>query len=891
MSKPALPFAKLFALFLFAALLPLHPLPAQVPGEIDAAEQREFDAAAQAFEDGLLNYARAEKEFTAFVAKWPESKLLQAANLYLAQSRYHRGNHIGAVELLTQKLPASGHWADQYQFWIGESWFAAEEFDKAANAFADLLIHYLNSDLRFRASYSEALARRRMNQFSDVISLLQNPAGPFSQIAALYPDNPLNSSGQLLLAEARLEINDHIGAQAAMNNLKGWELDPKQKWQRQYLLCRLALVAGEPIAALTATTNLVSLAEAAGIAEARAQTYHLQSGILEHLQRLDDAVAVLTNNLIPGTPVRLKREALLKVIDLHVERNQFTNAINTLDRFSRDNTNDPALPLAFRTVGELRLEQFHRLPPAGRTNTTATKLLSLATRDFSRALDFPRNRRGHSAFNRGWCHWHLGNWAGAAGDFSDAAENLALSERHAIAKFKLAEAQLRLNDPTNAVTNLRELVDLYRQSGRLRDGLLDQALYKLLRGAVAIGDLESAEDSAQHILNWYPESYFGDRSLFVFGQALNQRGHPSEARTAFQSLIERFPKSKLVPQVQIALARTYEQERNWSAAAFQLQNWTRRFPGDRQLPDVEYERAWLTYQSGAPDQAFQLYTNFIHRFPTHTNAPLAEKWVADYFFNQGSYVKAQERYQLLYENPNWGDTRLKYESRLAAGRAALAGGLINEATNSFLNLLRDQSVPADLKPEVYFALGDSFSQLNDHGQAINAFRLITINSANRLTAYAFGRIGDSHLQLSSQDPSRLPLAAESYGQVLRLPNAESTARSLAEFGLGQVLEKQQRPDEAISHYSNILYRKNLRPGEAVSFDAILQAGYAIARIQESRGAFPEAIRIYERITDSFPSLGPTLSPRITRARARMARGQTPPLTRPGPPTSLPRDGN
>ena len=880
------------AIFLLLFLIGINAPGSLAQGLIDAAEKREFDAAVRAFEDGLQNYARAEKEFAAFVQKWPQSSLLAQANLYLAQSRHHRGNHLGAVELLTQKLPAAGKWADHYQFWIAESWFDAENYEKAANAFADLLINYGNSSLRFRASYNEALARRRLNQFSDVISLLENPAGPFRQNADLYPENPLNSSGNLLLAEARLEINDHIGAQNAMNNLKGWELDQQQKWQRQYLLCRLALAAGEPNAALTATTNLVLLAEASGLAEARAQTFHLQSGIFESLQRLDDAAIVLTNNLVPGTPVRLKREALLKVIDLHIDRNQITNAIATLDRFSQDNTNDPALPLAFRTVGELRLRQYHRLPPTNRPSVTASNLLSLANRDFTRALDFPRNRRGQSAYYRGWCNWHLGNWAGAAADFATAADNLAISENHAIAKFKLAECQLRQNDNTNAVDTLGDLVNLYRNSGRLRDQLLDHALYKLLRAAVAIGDLERAEDAAQHIINWYPESFFGDRSLLFYGQALNQKGRPGDARDAFQRLISRFPKSDLVPQVQIAMARTYEQERNWSAAAFQLQNWARQFPSDPLLPDVEYERAWLTYQSGAPDQAFQLYTNFIHRFPAHTNAPLAEKWVADYFFNQGNYVKAQERYQLLYENPRWGDSRLKYESQLAAGRAALAGGLINEATNTFIRLLKPPSnVPEDMKSEIWFALGDSFSQLDDHGQAINAFRQITRATVNRLTAYAHGRIGDCHLQLSSDDPARLELAAEAYQTAMNAPQGEAHARSLAEFGLGQVLEKQGNPEKAIDHYSNILYWKNLRAGEQVSYNAMLQAGYAIARIQETKGAFPEAIKIYERLAAELPSVRASVAPRIARLQARLRPVQTPTLTPSTTPINLRSNGN
>jgi len=854
------------ATLLLLALLAIPSALAQSTNTVDVAtEQRDFNAALQSFEDGLQGYARAEKEFAAFLSNWPASNLRQAAALYLARARIQRGEHRAAVDLLGKRLSDAGKWADRYQFWMAEAWFAAEEYERAALAYAELLARHRDSDLRFRAAYNEALSRLRLRQYGDVTSLLENPAGAFQQGAALFPNDPLISSGHLLLAESRLEVNDSNGALDALNNLKGWELDAMQKWQRQYLLCRLARITGEPAAALTATTNLLTLAEPTGMPNAKARTFHLQAGILEQLQRHDEALLVLTNNLSPSTPSSLKREALLKVVDLNVERGRLDEAVRTLDAFSRVHTNDPALPLAWRTVGELRLRQFHELPATNRVSSAATNLVKEAIADLSRALTATTGPHGSTAFYRGWCHWHLGEWRAAADDFANAAERLPFSQQHAIARYKLAESQLLLNDPTNAVATLSGLVDQYRHSGRLRNGLLDGALYKLLRAAVEIADLDSAEAAVQHILNWYGDSYYGDRSLLFYGQALNQRGRPADARSAFEDLLDRFPMSQLAPRVQIAIARTYEKERNWSAAAFQLQTWASRFPADPLLPDVEYERAWLTHQSGASDHAFQLYTNFVHRFPEHTNAPLAEKWVADYFFNQGQFVKAQETYQTLYEKPQWGTQRLKYESRIAAGRAALAGGLINEATNSFLSLARDDSCPLDLQPEVWFALGDSFSVAQHHDLAINAFNRITNRfGAHRLSPYALGRIGDSHLQLARADSARLESAAQAYRQVMTYPNAEAPARTLAEFGLAQVAEHQRNPDLAIDHYSNILYRKNLKPGEPVDFNAMKESGYAVARILENQGDRQGALKILRRVTETFPSLEPILQARIER---------------------------
>lgn len=861
-------------------------------------EQRDFNAAAKAFEDQLQNFGLAERHFASFLDNWPESKLRHAAIVYLSRCHYQRDTFAQAIRLLEANLQTAGAWGDQFRYWIGECHFAAGRFDQAALAYANLLILHKDSPLRFRAAYNEALSRRREGHFSDTISLLTNPAGAFRQSAELFPKDPLNWSGQLLLAEARVETNNPEGTKDALNSLKSWELNQEQKWQRQYLLCRLNLLSGDPESALTSTTNLVKLADATGLSTARARTFHLQSGILEQLDRVDDAVNVLTNNLTQSTPSDLRREALLKVVDLNIGRGQLTNAISTLDNFQRVHTNDAALPLALRTVGELRLRQYHLLPATNRSSSFATNLLTHAVDSLSLAQQKSGSRIGRSKYYRGWCHWHLKNWQAAAKDFESATENLPLSERHAIAMFKLGECHLQADAPTNAVNTLDRLVDYYRHSGRLREGLLDHALYKLMRAAVRIGDITRAEESVQHILSWYPESYFSDRSLLFFGQAINSLGDPQEARLAFEDLLERFPNSKLAPQVQIAIARTHEHERNWSSAAFQLLNWARRFPTNSLLPDVEYERAWLTYQSGAPDQAFQLYTNFITKFPQHTNAPLAEKWVADYFFNVGNYVRAQERYQLLYENPNWQNTRIQYESRLAAGRAALAGGLINEATNTFIRLAQDTSCPIDLKPEVLFALGDSLGRNQMHGQAINAYSRITRDHSNhRLAPYAFGKIGNSHLQLSrpdqarSDDQARLDLAIAAYESAMKHPLAESSARTLAEFGLGEVKVRKREFPTAINHYTNILYRRNLRENEPADFHVIRESGFALARLLEDQRSYREAIRIYERLINEFPSLKPILSPRIQRAEKLRPENGSNPLTGQSTPISLPSNVN
>ncbi|MBG86196.1 MAG: hypothetical protein CMO80_04770 [Verrucomicrobiales bacterium] len=851
--------------------------------EIHPVEQRDYDAAVKAYEDGLLEYKRAESEFREFIRNWPRSLLRQSAYLYWAKSLYQRGEYEQAVNLLLEKIAYAGKWADRYQFWIGESWFAAGNYERAANAYGQLLVRYRDSDtqLRFQASYNEALARRRLGQFNDVIALLESPSGAFRQGADLHPEHKLVSSGYLLLAETRIEMNDADGGTVALSHLKSWELNAEQQWRRQYLLCRLVLTSGSKDQALTASSNAVTIAISSNLPPfAVAQSYHLQSGILEELGRPNEAIQVLTNNLSDATPSGLRRDALMKVVDLQIQQGHTAGAIQTLEQVAARPQVD-VKPLAHLTLGELRMKEYYAVPATNRLSNS--NLLSLAAADLGAAIEMKADLSGHAVLQRGWCRWELGHWTEAGVDFQTATELLPRSTNHAIAMFKLGETWLRRANQTNAMKTFKDLVDAYENSFTVRNELLDHALYNQLRTAVAVGEQQLAEEAVTRILDWFPNSFFSDRSLLYFGQELNRQGKQSDARDAFKELIERFPNSELAPQVTRAIARTFEQEGEWSSAARELQDWPNSFPNHPSLPDVEYDLAWLNYQSGTPELAFQLFTNFVHRFPEHSRASLAEKWIADYYFNRREFNKAQERYQLLFQKDAGIPSLIKYEARFAAGRAAFAGGLYADATNAFIRLINDPGCPEELKPSIWMAIGDTSLragfEADPYGGAINAYQRVTNSYPNhRLSPYALGKIGNCHLQLFEQDPAnpdptRLDRATEAYRLCMTYPNAESLARTKAEMGLAVVLEKQGKTEEAMQHFANVFYEKNLRPGEPIDFMQIQEAGYAIAQAMEQKGEFTDVQNVYRRLQQMFPSIRSVMAQRIQRAR-QMASGGT-----------------
>ncbi len=546
-----------------------------------------------------------------------------------------------------------------------------------------------------------------------------------------------------------------------------------------------------------------------------------------------------------------------------------------LEDFSAQNPADPALDVAQVTLGELRLKEFFAIVDAA-TNAppppVVTNLLQMAltnsTRVISAYTNSPLLARAH--YTRGWVLWSQGRGADSLEDFLIAAGRLPHSEDQAKARFKLAEAQVLRKDLTNAAANFAKVISDFGDIPSIRADWFDLALYKLLRAAIAIGDLKAAEGAVAKILMWYPDSFFADRGKLLLGQAFNQYGKPAEARAHFEDVLRHLPNSALAPEVHLAVARTFKQEQNWPAAAARLDEWVTRYKTNTALPVVEYERAWLNHQAGNATNALALFTQFIARFPAHTNAPHAQIWVGNHHYNAGAYDLAEASYQRVFQNTNWAGLALAAEARLDAGRAAMMRRGYKDSTNYFLTLINDDRCPADLRQRAYFALGDVYSAgeldgIDRFGDAINAWAKIT----NALAPLALGKIGSAHFARAATTPdpqTHYQNATNSFLKAMTWPGADATARGFAEIGLALALEKLRLPREAVEHALNVVYGTRLREGEQPDLAAMKTAGLEAGRMLEALQSWGEAIKLYERLREVFPPLRPQLERKIEAAR-------------------------
>jgi TolA-binding protein len=882
------------SILLVALLLWTPGASAATPNETNVIK-----AARAAFQDGFYSYA--ESGFSNFVVLFPQSPDLPSAILYQARSALNQERFQPAADLLTTNMSKAGALTDQFQFWLGRVQFDSGQAAAAADTFAKVASTFTNSPIRLEAAVQEAQARFSLSQWPRVVSVIESSGGPFQVAAAARGSNdPLVIRGVLLSARALAAQGELKRAEQALSRIGEAVPDQRLRWERLFLLAEVQTSARRLAEALTTSSNLV--AAAGNAADLRSASVAVQGGILHALGRLPDATKAFELNLAATAPAERRREAFVRTVELALEQNLVSNAVARLESYLAASPADAASDVALLTVAELRLKQ-HQVQGAPQPAPGTTNQVELAIADLNRLIQsFPRSPFiARAQLARGWAMLVQLRNADAAAAFSAAADGLEYSEAQAVARFKLADIQFASGSHSNAIANYRRVVNDYQPLPRVQQQLVDRALYQMLQAAIAVNDLQAANEAARRVADDFPQSNFADRSLLLYGQMFTDLGRPSDARHVFNAALQRWPDSEFAPEVKLAVARSYEKEREWSAAAEEYSRWLEQFATNKNRAEAEFRRAFATYQSGAESNALTYFTNFVVRYSNNVLSARAQNWIGDYHFARGmlsrrdeDFREAEKSYQLVAAM--LGTLRpqdeLRFAAQLKAGRAAFRRQSWSDAIAYFVTLLNNSNTPPSVAAEASFAYADTYVQqpntneLDRFTTARNIVALIPKDYPNETTvARAWGRMADFSFQIggllsTNKDPEgsiqAYRQAYENYSKVTNSPLADINAIALAEIGMGNVRRREAASadadgavlnGEALKHYLNVVYVPNdEHPDPALVREAAMKA----AQLSEEQKEWGRAVELYRRVGEMMPVLRAAMDRRAAMAREQQA---------------------
>jgi TolA-binding protein len=474
--------------------------------------------------------------------------------------------------------------------------------------------------------------------------------------------------------------------------------------------------------------------------------------LLEQAGRRDEALAVYTNALPAGLPAEFVRHALLKVSELSLSLGKTAEAGQALENFLTQFPTNECSDLALLTLGELRLRQYgwgstvtNQFGVVTTNASSSTNLLQQAITSFrSFGTSFPQSPlAGKAQLDLGWCYWLGGDIRESQSAFQRAVDLLPPSVDRAQALFKLADAQFELTNYLAAITNYGAVVERFNDLPEVQTNLVERALFQIVRASQAANDDANETNALAKIMTGFPAGQYTQLAVLLAGQHGGER-FPLVARTLFSEVARSSTNSQLMPEIQLAIARTYEQQSNWEEAIQQYDAWLATFTNHPSQARAEYMRARANDEAGRETNALVQFTNMVARFPNSDYAPLAQLWVADYYYGLGNPQEAGINYSFLFAT--WPNSPLAYRARMMAGRAAVVRQDWEHAPEYFLSLANDPKCPTNLQAQALFAYGDTFlsrnntNKDNDYKEAFNVFdRVSKIFTNDPIAALAWGQ--------------------------------------------------------------------------------------------------------------------------------------------------------
>ncbi len=369
------------------------------------------------------------------------------------------------------------------------------------------------------------------------------------------------------------------------------------------------------------------------------------------------------------------------------------------------------------------------------------------------------------------------------------------------ARSRYANGQYRL-----ALEQVEDYIRRYPQ-GRF---LLD-ARYLRANALAALEQLDEAVQALDALAADAPDAALAEMALLRVGELLLEARDWQAAEAAFADMLRRYPEGALF--MQGLHGRGMARHHQWQA---QAQADFARVAADAEEESLREHARFMQvvnhFRLGRDAEAIALSTQLLEESPDSIWAPDVRFRLAQFVFNTGQYEEAERAFLAFVEkHPTHKNVPL---SLFRAGLAAIRRQQYVSG-NEILGRLVQQYPEHGLLPYARFHQGEALMQLGRHSTAILTFQEVVRLAPNTEIAYmAWGREGDCHFTLASEDVARFEASARAYQVVLQGGRVRVEERLQAAYKLGLTYEKMGRTSAALEqYYDGVIVPFHLALGE------------------------------------------------------------------------------
>jgi TolA-binding protein len=285
-------------------------------------------------------------------------------------------------------------------------------------------------------------------------------------------------------------------------------------------------------------------------------------------------------------------------------------------------------------------------------------------------------------YSKGYCQFNIGSYSNAAYQFSEFIELYPNDIRVTDAKLRLADSYF---GSKNFEASSRIFKQLFQAGKYSSDDpytyyQYSQALYKS-------GESEAAIEEFRNLQQKFPQSKYGENSLFTIGFIKFQEGEFEDAIEQYRYVLHAYRNSDLAPAVYYSIGDSYFNLGIYDSAIVNYRNVLVKYPSSEYVYDAINGMQYSYVAMGKSSEAVVLIDRFISQNPRL-------KFSDQIFFKKG---------EIYYSERDYQNSKISYQEFLA------------KYPNS------------PLAPEAYFWLGKSSQNLKENEEAIFYFNKVFEN--------------------------------------------------------------------------------------------------------------------------------------------------------------------
>jgi len=789
-----------------------------------------------AFRDGI--YDVAERELRLLLKDYPDFPAPDEASLRLGQTLVRSGQGPAALDWLkaaAARYSQSG-FADGFLFWQAEALALLGRWAEADAFYRELIGKFPTSGYRAYAEYGLGYVLFGQRKFDEADAA-------FVAVEAKRPPPPREvlADTQLMRARIALERKNHAAADPQFESLQQHYPNTRASVQALYWLgCSRRDQGRLEDAAAAFSKSLATGRAATAPAWLVSQTWLALGEVRAQQKRWPEAAAAFREAFARSPTDSVKRSAASQMSDLGKAAAKNPETVKWLSAFVEAHARDPRVAPVLLRLGQLQAD-----------NQQHAEALATYQRLLAQFNSTPEAMPALAG--SAWSLLALGRTAEAADAFLHVARTAETPALAAQARFKLGDIAFAANDFTKAIENYEKALQ-----AELKGPLVADVLWQLALAYARAGKADRSGATLERFLAESPRHAHADEARLQLGQAYAAQGKHEQAWKVFEQvgLGRSDPQAKpLILQARLAAADARKRAGHWAEAVADYDAILALKPAPEIAAQAAFERAHCLALSGDEEAAKKLFEQIAADYGQSPKAADAVFWLAQQQFNKREWAEAQKQFATVAQR--WPNHRLADSAILMAGRAAMNRQAYEEARGILQDLWKNpiyQNSP--LRPDARILQGDTLTEENKFAEALLVFESVPIDFPNSIQAdEAWGRVGNCHQSLATENPANPKLeryhqAILAYQQVLNSLRASPALKSQARYWIGKCQEKLGKATEALECYLRIVYETNPQGQPAADPVWFCRAGLDAGELLETQRRWPEAAKLYLRLSQS-----------------------------------------